>query len=166
MKEFFHRLYDDYNVDLFTFMFYMIRNREQAESLVQQVYFNILQSYVEFIEKTNEKTGLFSEAYHVTLEWLAKQKSEISNDKPVQNTSLNPNEIIVQNDEIQTLYKCMEKCSLEERTVLILLFVNSFSINEASKILGWSEHKVNKKLHSGKKIIKKHMQLEAYKAIN
>ncbi|WP_438824056.1 sigma factor [Bacillus sp. JJ1773] len=41
MNKAFHKLYNEYHQDLFRFLFYMVKNKEQAEVLVQEVYIKV-----------------------------------------------------------------------------------------------------------------------------
>jgi len=44
----FHRLYDNYHQDVFQFLIYLVKNRQTAEDLVQEVYVRVLRAYSRF----------------------------------------------------------------------------------------------------------------------
>ena len=48
MDSVFDELYQKYHHDVFQFLFYMVRNKEQAEDLVQEVYIRVFKSYSAF----------------------------------------------------------------------------------------------------------------------
>ncbi len=75
MDSVFDELYDKYHQDLFQFLFYMVRNREEAEDLVQEVYIRVIHSYKRFEGKSSEKTWLFSIAKNVAIDHFRKQKN-------------------------------------------------------------------------------------------
>ena len=75
MDSVFEELYEKYHDDIFNFLFYMVRNREQTEDLVQEVYIKVLRSYKRFKGKSSEKTWLLSIARHVAIDFFRKQKS-------------------------------------------------------------------------------------------
>lgn len=74
MDSVFDELYKKYHHDVFQFLFYMVRNREQAEDLVQEVYIRVFKSYTRFEGKSSEKTWLFSIARNVAIDYFRKQK--------------------------------------------------------------------------------------------
>lgn len=59
MEETFQRIYDTYHQDLFQFLFYMVKDKSQAEDLVQEVYIRVLHSYETFEGRSSEKPGFF-----------------------------------------------------------------------------------------------------------
>lgn len=164
MKDIFHELYQKYHQDLFQFLFYMVKNREVAEDLVQEVYIKVLKSYENFEGKSSEKTWLFSIARHVAIDYFRKQKRKkkrfldyfdigekgylIQDEQPI------PEEIAVQNDEIKEIYKCLQRCSDDQQSVIILRFIQSLSIQETAEVLGWSVSKVKTTQHRAMKALK------------
>lgn len=59
MDSVFEELYSKYHQDVFQFLYYMVKNRELAEDLVQEVYIRVLKSYKRFEGKSSEKHGFF-----------------------------------------------------------------------------------------------------------
>lgn len=167
MDSVFDELYHKYHHDVFQFLFYMVRNKEHAEDLVQEVYIRVYKSYHRFKGESSEKTWLFSIARNVAIDFFRKQKS--SKEKlldqfegqanQLKNGHLIPEEIAVQKDEIKLIYKCLEYCTLDQRTVIILRYIHDLSISETAKALGWSESKVKTTQHRSLKMLKKQMEL-------
>ncbi len=75
MDSVFEELYEKYHQDVFQFLFYMVKNREQAEDLVQEVYIRVIKSYSKFEGKSSEKTWIFSIARNVAIDSFRKQKN-------------------------------------------------------------------------------------------
>ncbi|MCR6097819.1 RNA polymerase sigma factor SigX [Salipaludibacillus agaradhaerens] len=169
MREEFERLYQTYHHQLFQYLFYLVRNRETAEELVQEVYIKVLNSYETFEGKSSEKTWLYSIAKHVAIDWIRKQSRkkrrsegkeyewserefEIEDNEPL------PEEIVVQKEEVQHIYKMLEKCSQDQQQVVLLRYIQSLSIAEAADILGWTESKVKTTQHRAIKALKRHLE--------
>ncbi|HLO12301.1 MAG TPA: sigma-70 family RNA polymerase sigma factor, partial [Pseudoneobacillus sp.] len=74
MDSVFDELYQKYHHDVFQFLFYMVRNKEHAEDLVQEVYIRVFKSYNRFEGKSSEKTWLYSIARNVAIDFFRKQK--------------------------------------------------------------------------------------------
>ncbi|MEW9049785.1 MAG: RNA polymerase sigma factor SigX [Neobacillus sp.] len=167
MDSVFDELYQKYHHDVFQFLFYMVRNKEHAEDLVQEVYIRVFKSYHRFEGKSSEKTWLFSIARNVAIDFFRKQKgwkdrllekfdwstSQVKDEYPI------PEEITVQNEEIKWIYKCLEFCTVDQRAVIILRYLNDLSIAETAQTLGWTDSKVKTTQHRALKVLKKHMEM-------
>lgn len=166
MEDTFHRLYEKYHHDLFQFLFYMVKSREQAEDLVQEVYIRVLKSYDRFEGRSSEKTWLISIARHVAIDWFRKQKTirqrildrfdwdqhHIEDDgQPL------PEEVAIQNEQVQWIYRALHACSIDQRSVVILRYIQEMSITETAEILGWSVSKVKTTQHRAIKQLQKQM---------
>ena len=166
MDSVFDELYQKYHHDVFQFLFYMVRNKEHAEDLVQEVYIRVFKSYNSFEGKSSEKTWLFSIARNVAIDFFRKQKgwkerviekfdwstNQVKDDYPI------PEEITVQREEVKWVYKCLEHCTMDQRAVIILRYLQDLSIAETAKALGWTESKVKTTQHRSLKVLKKHME--------
>lgn len=166
MDSVFDDLYQKYHNDVFQFLFYMVRNKEQAEDLVQEVYIRVFKSYRRFEGKSSEKTWLFSIARNVAIDFFRKQKGwkgrllekiDWSTDQLKDGYPI-PEEIAVQREEIRWVYNCLEYCTLDQRAVIILRYIQDLSIAETAQALGWTESKVKTTQHRSLKVLKKHME--------
>ena len=166
MDSVFDEFYKKYHHDVFQFLFYMVKNKEQAEDLVQEVYIRVLKSYDQFEGKSSEKTWLFSIARNVAIDSFRKQKgwkqkllekfdwstNQVKDDCPI------PEEIALRNEEIQFIYKCLDKCTIDQRLVIVMRYFNELSISETAETLQWTESKVKTTQHRALKVLKKHME--------
>lgn len=164
MRSVYESLYEKYHQDLFQFIFYMVKNREQTEDLVQEVYIKVLNSYTQFKGDSSEKTWLFSIARHVTIDFFRKQTRkrkrlleffdwDKKGEQLIDNQPL-PEEIAEKNEDIKLLYQYLEKLSVDQKSVIILRYIQSMSIQETADILGWSVSKVKTTQHRGLKLLR------------
>lgn len=167
MDSVFDELYHKYHHDVFQFLFYMVRNKEHAEDLVQEVYIRVYKSYHRFEGKSSEKTWLFSIARNVAIDFFRKQKGwkekllnkfDLSANQIKDEYSV-PEEIAVQKDEIKLIYNCLDYCTIDQRTVIILRYFHDLSIVETARALGWTESKVKTTQHRSLKVIKRQFEL-------
>jgi RNA polymerase sigma-70 factor, ECF subfamily len=166
MDSVFEKLYEKYHQDVFQFLFYIVRNKEHAEDLVQEVYIRVLKSYNRFEGRSSEKTWLFSIARNVAIDFFRKQKGWkqriiekfdwtthiVKDETPI------PEEIVVQNEEIRWMFECLEYCTVDQRAVIVLRFLHDMSISETAAALGWTESKVKTTQHRSLKILKYHLE--------
>jgi RNA polymerase sigma-70 factor, ECF subfamily len=162
----FNDLYEKYHQDVFQFLFYMVRNREQAEDLMQEVYIRVLKSHQHFEGKSSEKTWLFSIARNVAIDAFRKQKGwkqkimekfdwssqQVKDEYPI------PEEIAIQKEEIQLMYQGLENCTVDQKMVVIMRYIQELSITETADALGWTESKVKTTQHRALKVLKKNME--------
>jgi RNA polymerase sigma-70 factor (ECF subfamily) len=166
MDSVFDELYHKYHQDVFQFLFYLVRNKENAEDLVQEVYIRVFKSYNRFEGKSSEKTWLFSIARNVAIDFFRKQKgwkakilerfdwsaNYVKDELPI------PEEIAVQRDEIKLIFKCLDYCTMDQRAVIILRYIQDLSITETAEALGWTESKVKTTQHRSLKQLKRYLE--------
>lgn len=169
VREEFDRLYEQYHHQLFQYLFYLVRHRETAEELVQEVYIKVLNSFSTFEGKSTEKTWLYSVAKHVAIDHIRKQSRKkrraegkeyewSEREFEIEDRNPLPDEIVVQKEEVQEVYNMLEKCTEDQQQVMILRFVQSLSIAEAAEVLGWTESKVKTTQHRAIKALKGHLE--------
>ncbi|WP_075982174.1 RNA polymerase sigma factor SigX [Bacillus massilinigeriensis] len=166
MDSVFDELYRKYHHDVFQFLYYMVNNREQAEDLVQEVYIRVLKSYKQFEGKSSEKTWLFSIARNVAIDSFRKQKNwrqrilekfdwstqQVKDDSPI------PEEITLQREELQLIYHCLNDCTVDQKMVVIMRYIQELSIAETAEALGWTESKVKTTQHRALKALRQKME--------
>jgi RNA polymerase sigma-70 factor (ECF subfamily) len=166
MDSVFEDLYTKYHHDVFQFLFYMVKNREQAEDLVQEVYIRVLRSYSRFEGKSSEKTWLFSIARNVAIDYFRKQKGwkqkliekfdwstqQVKDQYPI------PEEIAMEREDLQLMYRSLHLCTLDQRMVIVMRYLHDLSISETAAVLNWTESKVKTTQHRALKTLKKYME--------
>ncbi|PLT28293.1 RNA polymerase sigma factor SigX [Peribacillus deserti] len=163
MDSVFQRIYENHHQDLFQFLFYMVNNRETAEDLVQEVYIRVYKSFEQFEGKSSEKTWLYSIARNTAIDHFRKQKSwkqrllenfdwsknEIKDEQPL------PEEFLMEKEELRFVYESLDHCTVDQKTVIILRYIQDLSITETASVLGWTESKVKTTQHRALKNLKK-----------
>ncbi|GAE91327.1 RNA polymerase sigma factor SigX [Gracilibacillus boraciitolerans JCM 21714] len=169
MKTTFEHFYDKYHQDLFQFIFYMVKDKEQTEDIVQDVYIKVLKSYESFKGESTEKTWLFSIARHETFDYFRKLKRKRNRfleffnwggeeGEQLKSTLAEPEQSVLLNDQMKHIYHCMEHCSIDQKQILILRYIQEFTIQESAEILGWSISKVKTTQHRALKILQQCVQ--------
>ncbi|QKS70174.1 RNA polymerase sigma factor SigX [Paenalkalicoccus suaedae] len=169
MREEFERLYTTYHQQLFQYIYYLVRNRQTAEELVQEVYIKVLHAYETFEGKSSEKTWLYSIAKHVSIDWIRKQSRKkrkfegkefewSEREFEIQDKEPLPEDIVVEQEEMATVFRELKRCTEDQQQVVLLRYVQGLSITESAEILGWTESKVKTTQHRAIKTLKKHLQ--------
>lgn len=164
MDSVFEELYSKYHQDVFQFLIYTVRSRQLAEDLVQEVYIRVLKSHKNFEGKSSEKTWLFSIAKNVAIDHFRKQKGwkgrileKFDWSQPIKDEKEIPEEVAMQKAEILDLYKCIEKCTTDQRMVITMRYIQDLSIAETAEVLDWTESKVKTTQHRAINALKKMM---------
>lgn len=162
----FHQLYEKYHQDVFRFLIYLTRNREQAEDLVHEVYVRVLKAYKGFKGESAEKTWLFAIAKNVAIDHFRKQSVRSKHNdqffdwektEPVSPHPL-PDDFIVQHEQMGELLQALETCTEDQLFVIHLRYLQDLSIAETADILGWTESKVKTTQHRAIKALKKKLK--------
>lgn len=167
MKTTFDRLYDMYHHDVYQYIFYLVKNKEVTEDLVQDTYIKVLKGYDTFRGDSSEKTWLFSIARFTVMDFFRSNQrkknkllqvfenestlSKIKNDEPM------PEEVASLKEEIQELYLHLDELSLDQRNVLILRYLQSMTIQETASVLEWTDSKVKTTQHRALKKLRQIM---------
>lgn len=162
MNSVFDELYDKYHHDVYKFLFYMTKNKEQAEDLTQEVYIRILKSFHSFEGKSSEKTWIFSIARNVAIDFFRKQKTLKDRilerfdwaESQIKDVNKLPEEIVLQSEDTSKLYSVLNYLTVDQRTVILLRYYHDLSIIETAATLSWSESKVKTTQHRAIKRLK------------
>lgn len=137
----------------------MVKDKAITEDLLQETYIKVLQAYEKFRGESSEKTWLFSIARHTVMDYFRKQQRRkqvffglfSKDDEEVTNQLIDkaplPEELTALNEELQMIYHYLDACSLDQKNVIILRFIQSLSIHETARILEWTESKVKTTQH-------------------
>jgi RNA polymerase sigma-70 factor, ECF subfamily len=151
----FNRLYEQYHNDVFRFLIYLMRDRDQAEDLMHEVYVRVLRAYSGFEGKSSEKTWLFSIAKNVAIDHYRKNsvRRKHSFDKfdweksELVSTETLPDNLIVLNEEMKELLNVLDTCTGDQKMVIHMRYIHDLSIADTAEVLGWSEGKVKTTQH-------------------
>lgn len=165
MKALFDSFYNKYHKDLYNYVFYLVKNTTLAEDLIQEIYIRVIKSYDNFRGDSSEKTWLFSIARHVTYDYFRKQHRQRKYQNEtfdwdelagyIEGTEPIPEEIAVQNEQMQSVFKHLDQCTIDQKNVIILRYIQGFSLQETSEILNITVSKVKTTQHRGIKTLRK-----------
>lgn len=162
----FHRLYDEYHQDVFQFLIYLVKNRSVAEDLSHEVYVRVLKAYEKFEGKSSEKTWLFSIAKNVAIDYFRKNsvRERHSFDafdwerEQLVSPMKTPEQFLELNDDMQQILEALEKCTGDQKMVIVMRYFQELSILETAEILGWTEGKVKTTHHRAIKALRTILQ--------
>ena len=145
-----------YRTPLVNFLYRMVRNREQAEDLAQEVFIRVYRARADYVPSAKFTTWLFRIATNLALNSLRDtrhQRMEVSLDAPVTVDSeegderpldvaeKNPNieEHLVQEAQREMIRHAIDKLPEKQRAAVLLHKYQDLDYGEISKILSCSE---------------------------
>ncbi len=146
----FEKLYNQYNKLVYGIAFSILKNKQDAEDIVQSVFTKIYTIDKSKLPNNNEATWLYSVTRNETLNFLQKKHDNINLESAyeIEDTNNELNKIINQD----TYNKLISKLNDKEREIISLKILGNFSFEEIGKILnkptGTIKWKYYKSIHT------------------
>lgn len=129
----FNKLYKNYKNLVYGISFSILKNKEDSEDIVQNVFSKIFNLENEKLPNENEATWLYSITKNETLNFLRKKKQEVNLDEiyyiSEEESDLNK---IIEKDEYN---KMISKLNEKEQEIISLKILSNLSFKDISKIL-------------------------------
>jgi RNA polymerase sigma-70 factor (ECF subfamily) len=145
-KNAFSELYEYYIAPIFRFVFFRVRNRLDAEDLTQNIFlktWNYLPNYKQ--KKDPFSSWLYAIARNTVIDFWRKKKdwsiSELG-ENTIKEERKPIDDLIDEEQDLETIKKLMELLSEEQQEVMILKFIDGLSNKEISKIISKKEDAV------------------------
>ena len=149
----FRILLDRHRESLTLFLFGIIHNMEDAEELMLDAYAEVAAN-ARFSERSAFKTWLFAIGKNKALLYLRKQRRFQTNEVPDAPSEETPELNILKEERNRQLYKALWNLHEDYRQILMLLFFEQMSCEEAGKVMGKSRKQVYNLAERGKKALK------------
>ncbi|TBN03703.1 RNA polymerase sigma factor [Hyunsoonleella flava] len=150
-------LVDRYKNLVFTLALRMLKHREDAEEISQDVFIKVYKSLYKFKGDSKLSTWIYKVTYNSCLDAIKRQKrkhQEVNIDKydaydiEVIDDAL---EKLVQIDRENAIKTCIEALASEDSFILTLYYYGELSLEEISKITGLKANNIKVKLHRARK---------------
>jgi len=163
-------LVDRYKDLVFNIALRMLKQREEAEEVAQDVFVKVFNSLSKFKGDSKLSTWIYKVAYNSCLDVIKKNKrrqQEIEIDK-FDNFDIvvldNAFDKLVEEDKNKAIKQCIEQLYAEDNMILTLYYFEELSLQEISEIINISPNTVKVKLHRARKrlgvIMKKELKNE------
>ncbi|WP_047983495.1 RNA polymerase sigma factor [Ornithinibacillus californiensis] len=138
-------LYLEYSDRVHNYIYLMVRNRDVAEDLTHDTFLKVKNSLGRFRGEANYYTWIISIARNVTYDYFRRKRLvQFTPMLPFNHPtdSVTPDDILFDNESVQELYKTIKKLKKNYQDVIILRYIQEFSIEETAAILNCSIAKV------------------------
>jgi RNA polymerase sigma-70 factor (ECF subfamily) len=151
MKSFYAR----HHVRLYRFLVRMTRREATAEELMNEVFLEVWRKADGYEGRSAVTTWMLSIAHHKAISQLRKRSEETLDDDEngveAADEDDDPEVVLQKQNKSQVLRACMEKLSVEHRTILDLVYYHDKSVAEASEVLGIPENTVKTRMFYARK---------------
>ena len=143
--EYIHKLIDKYSDMLIRITFLHMKNRSDAEDIVQDVFMKLVENPRLFENSDHEKAWLIRVTINLCKDRLkmAWFRKRIKLEENCYSTSTKKSNVLSAVMELPTKY----------RSIILLFYFESYSIKEIAKIIGVREGTVGSQLHRARKIL-------------
>jgi RNA polymerase sigma-70 factor, ECF subfamily len=166
--DFWREAYDAHGSALFAFLRHRVKNRQDAEDLLQDVFIRVIKADSELREPARVKSYLFSTAYNLTINHFRRRKFDDlspNGDDPTDPFELVPDEQRLAPDlEAEWMdlnehvLSSLETLNERYRTAFQYGVLEGRAYNEISRLTGWSDAQVKVNVHRARKAMIKDLQ--------
>jgi len=150
-------LIDRYKHMVFTLALKILKNREEAEEVAQDVFVKVYQVLVSFKGDSKFSTWIYKIAYYRSLDYLKKQKrglsaSSLDSDKEYHLPSIENNlDALELKERKQAIKSAIDELPTDDAVVITLHYFEELSLKEIAKIIGVEANTVKVRLFRSRK---------------
>lgn len=159
------KLYEQYYVPVFRYVYFQVRNREEAEDLAQTVFFKVYRSLADFQEKASPLGYFFTVARNAVIDhWRKKKEITLEDTQEVfiniPSNERNPREAAEDKESSEKIHRAMEHLTPIQKEVITLKFLNELSNREIAGLLGKTEEAIRQLQFRALKVLRAHFNEE------
>jgi RNA polymerase sigma-70 factor (ECF subfamily) len=159
----FGQLYEIYFTPIYRYIYLRVRNKAEAEDLVQGVFLKVYQSVGDFEERGSSPLAYFyTIARNTVIDFWRKKKEVVENPEEIlvkiPTPEESPQASIEKKETMAGVEKALENLTDEQQEVVIMKFINDLSNKEISEILGKSEEAIRQLQCRALKALRKNLE--------
>lgn len=148
-----------FRLPLYAYVFELVSDEQASLDIVQESFINAAR-YIHSLRR-DEKFGswLFNIAHQKCVHHWRKQRrlwvSIGAEEKEIAGDDAGPRELLIRKEQEQECMQLLNQLPLPQRSVLLLHFIEDFSIEEIAEITGAQTGTVKSRLHYARRALKK-----------
>jgi RNA polymerase sigma-70 factor (ECF subfamily) len=152
-------LFKRYQLPLYTYVFELIHHEQTSLDIVQESFINAARHIGALREDGKFGSWLFGIAHQKCAQHWRRQRPENipidEQDDFPDDPAAGPSETLISKEQEAEFMKILDRLSLPHRAVLLLHFVEDFSIEEIAAVTGARPGTVKSRLHYAKNALRK-----------
>lgn len=154
----FEELIKKYEAHLFSFCLGLIKDKTEAQDMVQETFFKFYRSIESLNPQKNVKSFLFSIARNLCIDSLRKKKPVYLDNPPEPISNETPFLSYCRSENEKILYAAIDELSETEKAAILLKYNSEMKYSEISVVINKSESAVESILVRAKKKLREKMQ--------
>jgi len=152
-------LFRRYQLPLYVYIFELVRDEQTSLDLVQETFINAVRYLGNLRDDAKFGSWMFGIAHQKCIQrWRKQAREEMLRDEfantPAQFETA-PDDLLIREEEEADFMRLLNELPPPQRSVLLLHFMEDFSLEEISGITGVSLGTVKSRLHYAKKSLRK-----------
>jgi len=152
-------LFKRYQLPLYVYIFELVRDEQASLDLVQETFINAARHLGSLRDDSKFGGWLFGIAHQKCIQrWRKRTREEMvrdeAGDAPAEFDAA-PDDLLIRREQEDAFMKLLDQLPLPQRAVLLLHFVEEFSLEEIAGITGVSTGTVKSRLHYARKALRK-----------
>ncbi len=145
----FKTLFEAYQQPLFRYLVRMVRDREMARDLTNEVMIEIWRGAGRFEGRSKVSTWIFGIAHNKSIDHLRKKRPDLLDEEAlaaVPDTAPTPHDAAEQRSLQQVMRKVLDRLSPDHREIIQLTYYHGLSIKEAAEVADCPEGTVKTRM--------------------
>ena len=147
-----------YQLPLYVYVFELVRDEQASLDIVQETFINAVRHIGSLREDTKFGSWLFGIAHQKCIQcWRKQGREEVLLDEISESADEfenGPDDLLIRQEQDVELMNLLNQLPLPQRSVLLLHFVEDFSLEEIAGITGTPIGTVKSRLHYAKKALR------------
>jgi RNA polymerase sigma-70 factor, ECF subfamily len=150
-------LFKRYQLPLYAYVFELVHNEQGSLDIVQETFINAARHIESLREDAKFGSWLFGIAHQKCIQlWREKSREQSWRDECHElEEAYDPAELLVRKEQESEFMKLLERLPMPQRSVLLLHFIEDFSLEAIAAITGAELGTVKSRMHYGKKALRK-----------
>ena len=152
-------LFRRYQLPLYVYVFELVHDEQASLDLVQETFIAAVRHIGSLRDDGKFGSWLFGIAHQKCIQrWRKQDREEMLRDEIAATPDEfenNPDDLLVRQEQEAEFMKLLNQLPLPQRSVLLLHFVEDFSLEEIAGITGTPIGTVKSRLHYAKRVLKK-----------
>jgi RNA polymerase sigma-70 factor (ECF subfamily) len=152
-------LFRRYQLPLYVYVFELVRDEQAGRDIVQETFIAAARHLASLREDQKFGSWLFGIAHQKVIQlWRkhsAKEKAFDDNPDPTAEFEDSPDDLLIRREEEDEFMQLLDQLPVPQRAVLLLHFVEDFSLEEIARITEAQPGTVKSRMHYAKKSLRK-----------
>ena len=158
-------LFKRYQLPLYAYVFELVHHQPASLDIVQETFINAARHLAGLRDDAKFGSWLFGIAHQKCIQhWRKRRPDEVPLDSEMDEhpeADADPRELLIRKEQEAELMKFLDQLTLPHRAVLLLHFVEDFSLEEIARITETGVGTVKSRLHYAKRTLRKLLEESA-----